>query len=57
MKKLIQVKNRPLDGRTPSMTISRVSYLNGLAKLRKQAKKEKKKLITNGGIEYYSEKF
>ncbi len=54
MKKITKVKNRDIDGRTPNMSISRKNYLNGLEKLRKQAKKEKRNLITNDGIEDYS---
>jgi hypothetical protein len=54
MNKIIKVKDRPIDGRTPTMSISGKLYLKGLVKLRKQAKEEKRKLMTNNGIEDYS---
>ena len=48
------MSERPLDGRTPNMTISSKMYKEGLENLRKQAKKERRKLITNYGIEDYT---
>jgi len=54
MKEITKVSERPLDGRVPNMSISSASYQKGLAKLRKQAKEEKRKLITNKGVEDYT---
>jgi len=53
MKKITKVSERPLDGRTPHMSISHKTYQKGLKNLRKQAKKEHKKLLTNNGVEDY----
>jgi len=53
--KITKIKDRPLDGRTPNISISTKTYLKGLNNLREQAKKEKRKLITNDGIEDYSQ--
>ena len=62
---LTKMQDRPLDGRTLNMSISHKAYVSGLEKLREQAymsdleklreraKKEKKKLLTNDGIEDY----
>jgi len=55
MAKIIKVSNQPIDGRTPQISISKKNYLEGLENLRKQAKKEKRKLITNEGIEDYTQ--
>jgi hypothetical protein len=55
MSKIIKVKDRPLDGLTPSMSISRSMYQSGLDKLREQARREKLVLITNSGVEDYRE--
>ena len=54
MKKLTPVANRPIDGRIPHMSISSKTYREGFAKLREQAKREKKKLITENGVEDYT---
>ena len=54
MAKIIKVSKQPLDGRTPHMSISKKNYEAGLEELRKQAKKEKRKLITNEGVEDYT---
>lgn len=53
MKKLTSVKDRPIDGRVPNMTISSSTYQKGLKKLREQAKKEHRQLLTDAGIEDY----
>jgi hypothetical protein len=55
MKKIVKVKDRPLDGRTPHISISAKNYQKGLEKLREQAKREKRKLITNDGVENYQD--
>lgn len=55
MKKIVKTSERPLDGRTPHISISHKNYMIGLKKLRKQAKKEKRKLITDDGIENYED--
>lgn len=54
--KIVKTQDRPLDGRTPNMSISTANYLKGLEKLRAQAKAEHRKLITNNGVEDYSNK-
>jgi len=54
IRKIIRVKDRPIDGRHPHMSISRAHYMKGLVKLREKAKKEKKKLLTDDGIEDYT---
>lgn len=53
MKRIIRVKDRPIDGRHPRISFSRANYLKGLEKLREQAKKEKRQLLTDSGIEDY----
>ena len=55
MKKITKVADRDIDGRTPHMSISVKMYDRVMKKLRKQAKKEKKRLVTNNGIEDYTE--
>jgi len=45
MAKIVKVKDRPLDGRVPHMSISRKTYLKGLKKIIKQSIIEKKNLI------------
>ncbi len=52
--KITKVSERPIDGRVPSMSISSEMYQRGLAKLRKQAKEEHKKLLTENGTEDYT---
>jgi len=54
IRKIIRVKDRPIDGRHPHMSISHAHYMKGLEKLREKAKKEKKKLLTDDGIEDYT---
>ena len=53
MPTLTKTKDRPLDGRTPNMSISHSAYMRGLKKLRLQAKREHRQLITNDGVEDY----
>lgn len=55
-KKIARVSERPIDGRTPNMSISTLTYQKGLENLREQAKREHRKLLTNEGIEDYTEK-
>jgi len=55
MKKITKVKNRTIDGRCPKMSISHKTYKKGLDKLRNKAKKEHKLLLTDDGVEDYSE--
>ena len=54
MKKITKVKDKSIDGKIPNISISRQKFIKGLEKLRKQAKKEKRKLITDNSIEDYS---
>ena len=55
MAKIIKVSERPIDGRRPMMSISARMYQKGLANLREQAKREKRKLLTDEGIEDYTD--
>ena len=55
-KKITKVKDRPIDARCPRMTLSCDKYQEGLNKLREKAKKEGKKLLTDNGIEDYTNK-
>jgi len=52
-KEIIPVSKRDIDAR-PNVSISHKVYQKGLEKLRKQAKKEKRRLITRKGIEDYT---
>lgn len=52
MVKIIPVSKRDIDAR-PTISISHKTYLRALEKLRAQAKAEKRRLITNEGIEDY----
>ena len=50
--KVIPVSRQTINGKC-NMSISSERYEKGLEKLRQQAKKEKRKLITNYGVEDY----
>lgn len=52
-KKIVPVSKLPIDAR-PKMSISWKTYDKVLRGLRKKAKREKRKLITNDGVEDYS---
>jgi len=53
--KLVPASESPLDGRVPAMSISSKMYEKGLARLRAQAKREHKKLLTEKGLEDYTQ--
>lgn len=49
-----KVKELPLDGRCPHMSISHDVYMKGLENLRDLAKIERRILLTDDGIEDYT---
>ena len=52
--KITRTKDRPIDARIPNISISHKTYLKVLRKLRRKAKIEKRKLLTEDGVEDYS---